>query len=91
MPKQRGQVLHLHIQPNSTFERDCANTARVFPDIIGANAPNAGVKARSPSILKLERIQVFLKPCARVYYKHQIKNQPKLVFYLVLCTLNSLT
>jgi len=32
---------------NPALKRDCAKIARVFPDIIGAKAPNAGVKARS--------------------------------------------
>jgi len=34
--------------PNPTLKQDCAKIARVFPDIIGAKAPNVGVKARSP-------------------------------------------
>ena len=33
---------------NPTLKRDCAKIARVFHDIIGAKAPNVGVKARSP-------------------------------------------
>ncbi len=37
---------------NPAVERDCAKTARVFPDIIGAKAPNAGVKARSAGEFK---------------------------------------
>ncbi len=37
---------------NPSVERGCAKTARVFPDIIGAEAPNAGVKARRASILR---------------------------------------
>ncbi|OGT17137.1 MAG: hypothetical protein A3J49_04790 [Gallionellales bacterium RIFCSPHIGHO2_02_FULL_57_16] len=42
------QVVQSRIQPNPAFER--AKIARVFPDIIGAEAPNAGVKARRHSI-----------------------------------------
>ena len=41
-------TVSLWLMPNPAFERDCAKIARVFPDIIGAKAPNAGVKARSP-------------------------------------------
>ena len=40
------QVVCNHASADPAFER--AKIARVFPDIIGAKAPNAGVKARRP-------------------------------------------
>ncbi len=43
---------------NPSFECDAAKTARVFPDIIGAEAPNAGVKARNASILRYAQCNI---------------------------------
>jgi hypothetical protein len=40
---------HLDELANPALKQDCAKTARIFPGIIGAKAPNAGMKARSKS------------------------------------------